>query len=237
MLVSKIAGKIKIDKEETIQMSRKLSKAMPDISYGEYIARQYFRLIFAAFFFAVFKALNLDVLAFMFLLVFILDYFGQKERLDKLTKEKDEAISAEMPGFVRSICRALQGNRDVYAVIESYRKAAGKELGGELDILLASMKSGSVEGALWEFKNRIGTDDAARLCSILAECEKGIDQSAALEYLARDMSVRQRLDKEKALDERPGKLKKTYIPAVGIAVMTVMYVLILFVMGQVNNLY
>lgn len=69
-------------------------------------------------------------------------------------------ILQEMPRFVRTICRSLQSDRDLYNVISAYRKVAGPELGDELDILLTKMKSGNVQTALIYFENRLGSPEA-----------------------------------------------------------------------------
>jgi hypothetical protein len=90
-----------------------------------------------------------------------------------------------MPRFVRTLCRSLQTDRDLVSVIGSYRKVAGPELGGELDILLVEMQSGNVQSALVHFENRIGSPEAFRLCAALSDMSLGVDQTATLSYYGR----------------------------------------------------
>ena len=161
----------------------------------------------------------------------------QRETLSGRLREKDDEIAQEMPRFVRTLCRSLQSSRDVYAALSSYRAVAGPVLGQELDILLAQMRSGSASVALQQFANRLGTDAAFRLCSALTEMERGVDQRAALEYLADDMARQARLDIQKTLSTRPAKMRQTYLPAVGVCVVIIFYVLVVFVMDELNTLF
>ena len=161
----------------------------------------------------------------------------QREVLTSKIKARDEAIGMEMPRFVRAICRTLRQNRDIPAALYSYRKVAGSVLGAELDILLAHMRTGSVPVALQQFQKRIGTESAFRLCATLQEIERGIDQTATLEHLAEDMAQQSRLNIQKALSVRPGQMRATYLPAVGVCVVMIIYVLVVFIINQLNNLY
>ena len=161
----------------------------------------------------------------------------QREVLTSKIKVRDEAIGMEMPRFVRTVCRTLRQNRDIPAALFSYRKVAGPVLGAELDILLAHMRTGSVPVALQQFQKRIGTESAFRLCSTLQEIDRGIDQTSTLEYLADDMARQSKLNIQKALSVRPGQMRATYLPAVGVCVVMIIYVLVVFIINQLNNLY
>ena len=161
----------------------------------------------------------------------------QKEDLTEKLKAKDAAISQEMPRFVRTICRSLRTNRDILTAFQSDRKVAGPALCAELDILIASLRSGSVLQALQQFQRRIGNEDAFRLCSTLIEIDRGVDQTATLDYLADDMARAARLAMQKELSTRPAAMRRTYLPAVAVCVILILYVLVVFVMNQVNTLF
>ena len=96
---------------------------------------------------------------------------------------------------------------------------------------------GGVVQALQLFQSRIGSDAAFRLCSTLIEIDRGIDQTATLEYLADDMARAAKLQLQKQLSARPGQMRRTYLPAVGICVALIIYVLVVFTMAQVNTLF
>ena len=170
-------------------------------------------------------------------LLVLLLVMKQKEDLTEKLKAKDAAISQEMPRFVRTICRSLRTNRDILSAFQSYRKVAGPALCAELDILIASLRSGSVLQALQQFQRRIGSEDAFRLCSTLIEIDRGVDQTATLDYLADDMARAARLAMQKELSTRPAAMRRTYLPAVAVCVILILYVLVVFVMNQVNTLF
>lgn len=218
-------------------LSRQLNRAVLAITPKEFTARRYVIL-----FFGVLGAALCALLKFWFgiLIVVLLAGYGmmrQRDTLKAKLKEKDEAIALEMPHFVRTICRNLRGNRDIYAALLSYRKVSGPVLGAELDILLAHMRSGNIQSALQQFQTRLGSEEVFRLCSTLLEINRGIDQTATLDYLADDMARQAKMRVQKQLSTRPAKMRRTYYPAVGVCVAMILYVLIVFVIDQLGNLF
>lgn len=218
-------------------LTRQLYRAGLDLTPEQYTARKYL----------VFLAAGLGILLcvlckFWLGIIFcaLIALYGamrQREQLTSRIKARDEAIGMEMPRFTRTVCRTLRSNRDVYAALCSYRSVAGPMLGVELDILLSHMISGDSGAALQQFQKRIGTESAFRLCSALQEMERGIDQTTALDYLADDMARQAKLSIQKTLSTRPGKMRLTYLPAVGVCVAMIIYVLVVFIMNQLNNLF
>ncbi len=218
-------------------LARQLHRAGMNISPEQFTARKY--VVYAG---AGVGMILCVLLKFWFgvILCALLAVYGvmrQRESLTSRIKARDDAIAMEMPRFVRTLCRTLHNNRDIYSALASYKKVAGPILGEELDILLAHMRTGGVAVALQQFQKRLGTDSAFRLCSTLQEIDRGIDQTATLDYLADDMARQSKINIQKALSTRPGKMRMTYLPAVGVCVAMIMYVLIVFVMNQLNNLY
>jgi len=217
-------------------LARQLSRGGVALTPRQFTARKYVILAAGALG-AVFCVLLQFWLG--IILCALLAMFGmmrQRDVLQSKMKERDEAISLEMPRFIRTICRNLIGNRDIYAALQSYRKVSGPVLGAELDILLAHMRSGNTASALQQFQSRIGTEEAFRFCSALIEIERGIDQTATLDYLADDMARQAKLRVQKQLSTRPGKMRRTYYPAVGVCVAMILYVLVIFVIDQLNSI-
>ena len=225
-----------LDQETEERLSNQLDRAGLSLTPAEFTSRKYVIVAFAAIgvLFCSLMKFWVGIVLVCLLAVFLV--MKQKDVLSSRLKEKDAAIAMEMPRFVRTICRTLRSNRDLYAAIDSYRKVSGKELGLELDILMAHIRTGGVPSALQQFQKRIGTEDAFRLCSTLQEIDRGIDQSATLDYLADDMARQAKYRIEKALALRPAKMRRTYLPAVGVCVVLIIYVLIVFVTNQLNNL-
>lgn len=219
------------------KLGRQLERAGLNLSPEEFTARKYVIAAFAAVGIGLCAVLKFWLGVLLFGLLAMLLLMKQKEQLTSKLKAKDDAIAMEMPRFVKTICRTLRSNRDIYAAMASYRRVAGEEIGAELDILLAHMRTGGVTAALQQFQKRIGTEEASRLCSTLHEIDRGIDQSATLDYLADDMARQAKYRIEKTLSLRPAKMRRTYLPAVGMCVVLIIYVLVVFVTVQLNTLF
>lgn len=219
------------------QLARQLYRAGMDITPEQFTARKYLIVILGTLGITLCVPFKFWVGILICALATLLAVMKQKEALTGRIKVRDEELAAEMPRFVRTICRNLNSNRDVYAALESYRRVAGIRLGAELDTLLAHMRSGNTAVALQQFQKRLGTETAFRLCSALQEIERGIDQTATLEYIADDMARQAKLNLQKAISVRPAQMRRTYLPAVGVCVAMIMYVLIVFVTQQLNNLF
>jgi len=225
-----------VDETAGAKLGKDLEKAGLPITPQEYTAQKY--LIAAAgisltavcficrFYFGVFIILLTTIFALM----------NQRDALNAKVRRKELAISQEMPRFVRTLCRSLQTDRDLVSVIGSYRKVAGPELGGELDILLVEMQSGNVQSALVHFENRIGSPEAFRLCAALSDMSLGVDQTATLSYMADDMArlVKENIKRELSL--RPGKMRRTYYPAIAVCIAMIMYVLVVYVIHNLNSI-
>lgn len=218
-------------------LSRQLIRAEMHITAEQYTARKYVIFAVAAIGIVLCAVVQFWLGVILCALLAAYGVMRQREVLTERIKARDEAIALEMPRFVRTICRTLRHNRDIYAALVSYHKVAGPVLGEEIYILLTKMRTGNVAVALQQFQKRIGTESAFRLCSTLQEIDRGIDQTGTLEYLADDMAHQAKLNIQKTLSTRPGKMRATYLPAVGVCVVMIIYVLIVFVMNQLSNLY
>ena len=225
------------DRDSEEKLARQLERAGMQLTPKEFTARKYVIAAATAIgvLFCILVKFWFGIILFGLCAALLL--MKQRESLTSRLKERDSAIAAEMPRFVRTLCRNLRTNRDIYAVLLSYRKVAGPVLGEELDILLAHMRTGGTVSALQQFQKRLGTEEAFRLCSALQEIDRGIDQTATLEYLADDMARQAKYEVQKTLSVRPARMRRTYLPAVGVCVAMIFYVLIVFVTSQLNNLF
>jgi len=227
---------IHLDEGAAQSLQNRLSKAGISLSPKEYTAKK--ALI-------VFGGLCLIVpcllLRFYFgiLIVFLAVAYSlmrQRDILDTGVKKKEAAIAQEMPRFTRMLCRSLQSDRDLHNAVAAYRKVAGPELGSELDILLAELRSGNTQSALVHFEERLGTPDAFRLCSALQDMSLGIDQTTTLIYIADDMSRQAKEILRRELALRPGKMRRTYFPAIGVCIAMILYVLAVYVIHNLNSI-
>jgi Flp pilus assembly protein TadB len=236
-LVSLTARIVYIDEDAALKLDKSLKRAELQITPREFTARKYIICAAGAALLAFSAKTGFYFGLILGVLGLIYGLMRQRDVINKNIKKKQLAISKEMPKFVRTICRSLQSNRDLYNVIRDYRKVAGQELGSELDILLTEMGSGNVQTALMHFETRLGTPEAFRLCSALNDMSLGIDQTATLSYMADDMA-RQAIEIiKKELSLRPGKMRMSYYPAIGVCILMILYVLIAYVMNNLYGLY
>ena len=225
-----------LDEAAASKLGKDLEKAGLSISPQAYTARKYLTVFAGVGLTAVSVALQFYFGVLIFLPVTVFFLMKQRDALNAKVKKKELAISQQMPRFVRTICRSLQTDRDLYNVIGAYRKAAGPELGGELDILLAEMQSGNVQIALAHFENRLGTAEAFRLCAALRDMSMGVDQTATLSYIADDMARQARENTKRELSLRPGKMRRTYYPAIAVCIAMILYVLVVYVINNLNSI-
>jgi len=221
--------------EESLE--RNLARAGINLSAREYTALKYLMVASGIAMILLCAVIEFYVGVLLVVLLTLFGYAKVQEMLADKLKKKDEAIALEMPRFIRTIARNLRSNRDILSVLNSYRSVAGEELGGELDTLMMHMRSGNTASALQQFQKSVGSEEAFRLCSILLEIERGIDQTASLDYLADDMAAEAKRNIQKTLALRPGQMRRTYYPAVGVCIAMILYVLVVFVMDQLNNLF
>jgi pilus assembly protein TadC len=225
-----------IDETTGAKLGRDLEKAGLPITPKVYTARKYLTAFLGVCLMAICFVLEFYFGVFIFLLVMVFALMKQRDTLNEKIRKKELVISQEMPRFVRTLCRNLKSDRDLVSVINSYRKIAGPELGGELDILLAEMQSGNAQSALVHFENRIGSPEAFRLCAALRDMSMGIDQTTTLSYMADDMARSAKENIKRELSLRPGKMRRTYYPAIGVCIAMILYVLIVYVIHNLNNI-
>ena len=236
-IIQSVSKIVFLDDTAKETLSGQLSRAGMNLSPQQYSARKYIIIGFGAVAIAVCASSQFWIGVILTGLLVGYALMAQRDKLLSRIQKRDEDIAMEMPRFVRTMCRTLRSNRDIFSALQSYRKVAGPTLGAELDSLIAHMRTGGTATALQQFQRRIGTDSALRLCSTLQEIDRGIDQTGTLEYLADDMARQAKLNIQKALSTRPAKMRRTYLPAVGVCVVMILYVLIVFVKNQLNILF
>lgn len=225
-----------LDEAAASSLGKNLAKAGLTIMPQEYVAKRYLIIASGVCMMALCFFLNFYFGTFIFLLAMVFALMKQRDTLNAKIKKKELIILQEMPRFVRAICRSLQSDRDLYNVISAYRQVSGPELGGELDILMTEMNSGNTQSALVHFESRLGTPEAFRLCGALRDMSMGIDQTVTLNYMADDMARQAKELVKKELSLRPGKMRRTYYPAIGICIAMIMYVLVVYVINNLNSI-
>lgn len=141
----------------------------------------------------VFPLLSIIV---VFLAVMI--YFQELNKADELLAAKRGTIESELPRFVSTIEQELKNSRDILSIVENYKKNAGEQFAGELDILVADMRSSSYEAALTRFEARLNSPILSDVVRGLISVLRGDDGAMYFQMLAHDFKQMelQRLKKE-----------------------------------------
>lgn len=116
----------------------------------------------------------------------VLIYFKEIQKADEKLKEKRAEIEGELPRMVATIEQELKASRNVIGMLERYRNNAGKALKGELDILIADMRSSNYEAALTRFEARLNSPMLSDVVRGLIGVLRGDDSTVYFQMLAHD---------------------------------------------------
>ena len=116
----------------------------------------------------------------------LLLYFKEGQKADEKLKAKREEIEGELPRMVATIEQELKASRNVIGMLERFKGNAGPALTGELDILLADMRSSNYEAALTRFEARLNSPMLSDVGRGLIGVLRGDDSSVYFQMLAHD---------------------------------------------------
>lgn len=118
------------------------------------------------------------------LAVFI--YFKETQKADEKLKAKREEIEGELPRMVANIEQELKASRNVIGMLERFKINADPALTGELNILLADMRSSNYEAALTRFEARLNSPMLSDVVRGLIGVLRGDDSAVYFQMLAHD---------------------------------------------------
>ena len=116
----------------------------------------------------------------------LLLYFKEGQKADEKLMAKREEIDGELPRMVATIEQELKASRNVIGMLERFKGNAGPALTGELDILLADMRSSNYEAALTRFEARLNSPMLSDVVRGLIGVLRGDDSSVYFQMLAHD---------------------------------------------------
>lgn len=116
----------------------------------------------------------------------LLTYFKESQKADEQLKKKRDEIEGELPRLVATIEQELKASRNVIGMLERFKGNAGEALTGELDILLADMRSSNYEAALTRFEARLNSPMLSDVVRGLIGVLRGDDSSVYFQMLAHD---------------------------------------------------
>lgn len=125
----------------------------------------------------------------VFVILAVLIYFKEFKKADEKLKFKREQIESELPRFAATIEQSLKSNRDVLAMLESYKKNAGVAFRRELDILTADMRSSGYEAALTRFEARMNSSRLSDVVRGLVGVLRGDDGTVYFQMLGHDFKT------------------------------------------------
>lgn len=129
----------------------------------------------------------LPLLANIVLILAVLVYFKEIRSADEMLAAKRGKIEQELPRFVATVTQELKASRDVLSMLENFKKNAGEDFAGELDILTADMRSSSYEAALTRFEARFNSPMLSDITRGLIGVLRGDDGKMYFQMLAHDM--------------------------------------------------
>ena len=133
-------------------------------------------------------AILLGVIPCVFLLP-LLTYFKESQKADERLKVKRDEIEGELPRLVATIEQELKASRNVLGMLERFKVNAGAALTGELDILLADMRSSNYEAALTRFEARLNSPMLSDVVRGLIGVLRGDDSAVYFQMLAHDFKA------------------------------------------------
>lgn len=142
------------------------------------------------------------------LVLAVLIYLKSAKGVADKIKAKRKKIEHELPRFVSHIEKTLKHNRDVLYILDGYMKNAGKEMGGELEITVADMRSGNYEAALTRLEARVGSTMLSDVTRGLIGVLRGDDTDAYWTNLAIKFSDYQRTLFKAEAAKVPAKVKR-----------------------------
>ncbi len=161
-----ISKHIRLSEYRKMQMQSDLTSAGIHLSPEMHIANALVQSLLVALT-AIPLYFILPVLSPVMLLAAVYMYFRASKGVAGKIKEKRRKIEFELPRFVSHIDKTLTHNRDVLAIIDSYKANAGEEMAQELEITAADMRSGNYEAALTRLESRVGS-------SMLSDTTRGL---------------------------------------------------------------
>ena len=131
-------------------------------------------------------AFLLPLLSPIVVILAVLLYFKETQKADEKLKAKREEIEGVLPRMVATIEQELKSSRNVIGMLERFKTNAGPALTGELDILLADMRSSNYEAALTRFEARLNSPMLSDVVRGLIGVLRGDNSVVYFQMLAHD---------------------------------------------------
>ena len=198
---------IKLNEYKKIQLQTDLRSAGITLSPEMHIANAIVKSVLIGSM-AIPVAFIFPLLCPVILVLAVLIYLKSSKGVADKIKAKRKKIEYELPRFVSHIEKTLKHNRDVLYILDGYMKNAGKEMGDELEITVADMRSGNYEAALTRLEARVGSTMLSDVTRGLNGVLRGDDTDAYWANLAIKFSDYQRTLLKAEAAKVPAKVKR-----------------------------
>lgn len=233
---TKLSKHIRLDEYKKEKLAMTLRSAQIKLSPETYVADVYIKTGIVVFISAI-AFLITPLLSIVFLVISVVVYLKEYGKADEILRKKKGKIECELPRFAMTIEQELETDRDVLRILENYQKYSNSNLGSELEITVADMRSGSYEEALRRFETRIGSSALSEVIRGLTGVLNGNDETLYFRVLANNLAELEYQRLRGIALKRPQKIKK--YSAIMLGCMLLIYAVVLGyeIINGISNMF
>lgn len=177
-------------------------KMTPEEYYAEIFAKTLLLAVFIPVGFIIHAAVGI-----FFVIIVVLAFLLQYNKLDEIIRKKKDAIESELPKFVSVIEQTFKNDHDVIRLISTYVANGDSPLISELNIALADMKTGDFETALTRLANRVNSVPLSEVVRGLQSALHGDDTVGYFASLSTKLWDSEKIKIKKKALKTPSKVK------------------------------
>lgn len=135
-------------------------------------------------------------------------FSAQIGKIDQLMRKRREKIEWELPRFVNTVQQEIKKRQDLLAILIDFRKNSDGELGEELEVTIADMKTSDYENAISRLDARVVSSLLSDVTQGLIAVLRGDDIGAYFEQLGIQLRSFEKNRLKKEMNRRLEKIKK-----------------------------
>lgn len=239
-IATKLSPYILMNEYKEKEMAVKLRMAGIGMNPKTYKAKALLKSLTVLLFLPMFKLFDSGLLqatvASGIVIVSILLYASDWEKIESAMKKKKEAIEWELPRFCQSILQEFRHHRDIVRILENYKSSASKTFAEELEITIASMRMGNIQTALLMLDARLGLASMSAIVRGLVAVSEGDDGIFYFQMLEHDLRNLEYQKQKREVVKRQGKVLKYSFLILGGVIAIYMVMFALQFTGTLQNL-
>lgn len=135
-------------------------------------------------------------------------FSAQIGKIDQLMRKRREKIEWELPRFVNTVQQEIKKRQDLLAILIDFRKNSDGELGEELEVTIADMKTSDYENAISRLDARVVSSLLSDVTQGLIAVLRGDDIVSYFEQLGIQLRSFEKNRLKKEMNRRLEKIKK-----------------------------